>query len=266
MSDFDKLRDQASEGELHVRQILSLIDYAEQAKADRDSLIARLEQAERGRDEAREAHRITLTAACGEIERVGRFLGLQEEPEWNGLPGSVASQLIEGIAAMLDAVAAPLRADRDAWKARAEARPDITHEMARTCVEEWDDRCTVGGVHDGSTALPEWAPIVAALREHARTAVIGTTPCTDCEAGVCHRHRPTHTDMLAFAAAYDEDIRAEGRREMLWLMAVGLEMSCYLAQCSEHSMSEIWHGWLRNKALQALADMGDERARSMVET
>jgi hypothetical protein len=56
------------------------------------------------------------------------------------------------------------------WKAKAEARPAISHEMARTCVEEWDERCTVDGVHDGSTALPEWAPIMAALREHAGKA------------------------------------------------------------------------------------------------
>lgn len=67
--------------------------------------------------------------------------------------------------------------------------------------------------------------------------------------------------------AYIEGMRdgfANGRREMLWLMAIGLEMSCYLAQCSEHSMSEIWHGWLRDKALRALASLGDEQAAKLL--
>lgn len=47
-----------------------------------------------------------------------------------------------------------------------DARPRITRQMAQTCVEEWDDRCTIDGVHDGSEALPEWAPVMRALREH----------------------------------------------------------------------------------------------------
>lgn len=46
----------------------------------------------------------------------------------------------------------------------------ITPEMARACIEEWDERCTVDGVRDGSTALPEWAPIMKVLREHAKKA------------------------------------------------------------------------------------------------
>jgi hypothetical protein len=56
----------------------------------------------------------------------------------------------------------------------------------------------------------------------------------------------------------------QGRRKMLWLMAVGLEMTCYLAGCAEHSMSEIWHGWLRNKALLTLASLGDTAAQEIL--
>jgi hypothetical protein len=88
--------------------------------------------------------------------------------------------------------------------------------------------------------------------------------CIDCDDGVCRRHRPTHTDMLAFAAAYDEDLRAEGRREMLWLMAVGAAVEAVLAgeRLSEPAsyffvvcMEEV-----SNDALKVLRDLGDQQA------
>jgi hypothetical protein len=68
----------------------------------------------------------------------------------------------------------------------------------------------------------------------------------------------------ACACEARDEVRDDGRREMLWLMAVGLEMTCYFAGCAEHSMSEIWHGWLRNKALRALADLGDTTAQDLL--
>lgn len=61
-------------------------------------------------------------------------------------------------------------------------------------------------------------------------------------------------EIQAYNRGFDAGVAA-GHRQMLWRMAIGLEVTCYLAQCAEHSLSEVWHGWLRDKALRALDDI-----------
>jgi hypothetical protein len=67
----------------------------------------------------------------------------------------------------------------------------------------------------------------------------------------------------AYQTGYD-DGRAEGRREMLWLMAVGAEVERWRSQCSEDSFADCWYQWIRDSALRAIADLGDETAREML--
>ncbi len=55
--------------------------------------------------------------------------------------------------------------------------------------------------------------------------------------------------------------REDGRREMLWLMAVGVEVERWRSQCSEDSFADLWYQWIRNTALRTLARLGDEQAR-----
>lgn len=69
---------------------------------------------------------------------------------------------------------------------------------------------------------------------------------------------------IARSHGRDEGRRAgrdEGRREMLWHMAVGCEVLIW--QRSDRmsvTLAERHAGWLRGHALQALADLGDQRA------
>jgi hypothetical protein len=65
----------------------------------------------------------------------------------------------------------------------------------------------------------------------------------------------------AYQTGYD-DGRAEGRREMLWLMAVGLAWNAEFIEMSLVSAYTL--GVVAGAVVRTLADLGDETAREML--
>ncbi len=53
-------------------------------------------------------------------------------------------------------------------------------------------------------------------------------------------------------------------RRALWMVAIGCEWCCYQSQCTEHSLADVWYGWLRDKALRSLASLGDSDAQRVI--
>jgi hypothetical protein len=63
--------------------------------------------------------------------------------------------------------------------------------------------------------------------------------------------------------AYD-DGREQGRRGMLWLTAIGATWNCWFFYWDWHPDAMIASHDTAMACLQALADLGDERAREML--
>jgi hypothetical protein len=69
------------------------------------------------------------------------------------------------------------------------------------------------------------------------------------------------TGVWADTTKSEEGPRARGRREMLWLMAVGCEVLIWQRSGTMSVSLVARHaGWQRDHALQALADLGDQQA------
>lgn len=64
----------------------------------------------------------------------------------------------------------------------------------------------------------------------------------------------------------DKRLRAEGRREMLWLTAIGAACDEALEGCSDgmSTVLGIAYGNVSTQAIRALADLGDDNARRML--
>jgi hypothetical protein len=57
-----------------------------------------------------------------------------------------------------------------------------------------------------------------------------------------------------------------GRQDALWHVAVGVEMARWLSGCTPDSVADAWYEWMRDCALHALAQIGDENARALLPT
>ena len=60
-----------------------------------------------------------------------------------------------------------------------------------------------------------------------------------------------------------ESVRVAYRRA-LWMVAIGCEWVRSQSECMEHSLADVWYAWMRDKALRALSQLGDEDARRMI--
>lgn len=141
------------------KHILDRIDGADdeiaRLRTENASLLARVEQAERERDDANARRDL----ACAALLMVGSELcgDPKIDPEDRG-DARWSHTLREARA---------LRADRDAWKAKAEARPEISRRDCARYVEYHQSMGMADDVHEPMKRID------AALRAHARKAVTG---------------------------------------------------------------------------------------------